>query len=369
MMNYRTLVINPGSTSTKIAIFEDTHLLAQQEINYLPADLAHFIDLMDQKDFRIKSIVDFMNKHDFDFQSIDAFVGRGGLMRAIPGGTYTIDTQMISDLTKGLFGIHAANLGAIIADYFGEMYQRPAFVVDPVVVDEFDPVAYLSGYKDWDRRSVFHALNQKAVARQALKQIGKSYENANLIVAHMGGGISVGAHKLGRVVDVNNGLDGDGTYSPNRTGSVSAISLVDYIYDQAPKKSEVVKLITHEGGLKSYLGTDDLKTIEKEINQGDEYSRLIFDGMVYQIAKEIGKQATVLMGQVDLIVLTGGMARSGRLVKAITQRVDWIAPVTVIPGQMEMQALNLGAQRVLQQIEQPKNYVKEAEELANGRSI
>jgi len=233
-MGFKTLVINPGSTSTKIAIFEDKSLLLGRNIDYADNELHQFKNLMDQKQFRINSIIEFMANSHVDFEQIDAYAGRGGLMKPIPGGTYRIDEKMIVDLTSGNYGIHAANLGAIIANYFGNIYQKPAFVVDPVVVDEFIPVAYLSGYKSWDRRSVFHALNQKAVAREALAKVGKRYNEGNAIVAHLGGGISVGAHRKGRVIDVNNGLDGDGTFSPNRTGTISAVSLIDYIYREKP---------------------------------------------------------------------------------------------------------------------------------------
>lgn len=368
-MRYQTLVINPGSTSTKIAIFDNQELLVSKNIKYAANELHDFKTIMDQKNFRIESINDFMTEKEWDFRQIDAFVGRGGLMQAIPGGTYRVDGQMLADLESGTFGVHAANLGAIMADYFAKKYQRKAFVVDPVVVDEFIPVAYLSGYKSWNRRSVFHALNQKAVARAALKTLGKSYSEGNVIVVHMGGGISVGAHQKGRVIDVNNGLDGDGTFSPNRTGSVSAVSLIDYIYEHQPTRAEMIDLITHQGGLKSYLGTDDLLTIERRIEQGDEYSRFIFDGMVYQIAKEIGKQATVLEGQVDVLAFTGGMARSDRLMKALTQKANWIAPVQIFPGEMEMQALNQGVQRVLNQSELAKDYAVEAEGLRHDERI
>jgi len=273
--------------------------LLGRNIEYADNELHQFKELMDQKQFRINSIIEFMANSHVDFNQIDAYVGRGGLMKPIPGGTYNVDMSMINDLTSGNYGLHAANLGAIIANYFATMYNKPAFVVDPVVVDEFEPVAYLSGYKSWDRRSVFHALNQKAVAREALAKVGKRYNEGNAIVAHLGGGISVGAHRHGKVVDVNNGLDGDGTFSPNRTGSISAISLIDYIYNQRPTRNEAIHLITHQGGLKSYLGTDDLRVVEQKIANGDEYAELIFNALVYQIAKEIGKQATVLDGNVD----------------------------------------------------------------------
>jgi len=368
-MSFKTLVINPGSTSTKIAIFEDQDLLLSKNINYADNELHQFEKLLDQKDFRIKSIEDFMADSGMDFDEIDAYVGRGGLMKPIPGGTYQIDSNMIADLMSGNYGLHASNLGAIIANYFAELYHKESYVVDPVVVDEFTPLAYLSGYKSWDRRSVFHALNQKAVARKALGEIGLRYNEGNAIVAHLGGGISVGAHRKGRVIDVNNGLDGDGTFSPNRTGSVSAVTLIDYIYDKKPTRSEVINLITHKGGLKSYLGTDDLRLIEENIAKGDTYSKLILDGLIYQISKEIGKQATVLNGEVDVIAFTGGMARSDLVMESLTQKNKWIAPIQIYPGEMEMQALNMGVQRVLKQIEPAKNYVKESEDLENGKRI
>ncbi|KRK80641.1 butyrate kinase [Companilactobacillus nodensis DSM 19682 = JCM 14932 = NBRC 107160] len=365
----RTLIINPGSTSTKIALFADNECVLNQNIEHENHEILKFHSLVEQEPFRIQKIEEYITAHNIDLNSIDAFVGRGGLMRPIPGGTYEVDTAMIEDLRSGKFGIHASNLGAIISDYFAKKLQKRAFIVDPVVVDEFEPVAYLSGFKGLERRSVFHALNQKAVAREALKNINKKYAESNVIVAHLGGGISIGAHKRGKVVDVNNGLDGEGPFAPNRTGQVSAMSVVDYVFDHQTDRETMRKLITQTGGLVSYLGTNDLREVEAKITSGDKYAKLVFDSLVYQISKEIGKQAAVLQGEVDMVILTGGLAYSVPLKKALTQKNKWIADVVVIPGEMEMQALNLGAQRVLTGTEDVKNYQKESEALAHAKRI
>ncbi|WP_334328817.1 butyrate kinase [Companilactobacillus sp. HBUAS59699] len=365
----KTIIINPGSTSTKIAMFDNTDCLLNKNIEHNNSEILKFHTLIEQEPFRIKKIEEYLDSEGVDLNQIDAFVGRGGLMRPIPGGTYEVDTMMVDDLSSGKFGIHASNLGGIISDYFAKKFNKKAFIVDPVVVDEFEPVAYLSGFKGLERRSVFHALNQKAVAREALKKINKKYPESNVIVAHLGGGISIGAHKQGRVVDVNNGLDGEGPFAPNRTGQVSVMSVVDYIFEHNVDRETMRKKITQTGGLVSYLQTNDLRDVEEKIDSGDKYAQLVFDSLVYQISKEIAKQASVLNGVVDLIVLTGGLAYSNLLVKALSQKNKWISNVVVIPGEMEMQALNLGAQRVLTGTEDLKNYQKESEALANAKRI
>lgn len=365
----KTIIINPGSTSTKIAMFENENCILNKNIEHDNDEILKFHSLVEQEPFRIKKIEEYFISQKIDLTEIDAFVGRGGLMRPIPGGTYEVDSEMITDLRSGKFGLHASNLGAIISDYFAKKFQKRAFIVDPVVVDEFEPVAYLSGFKGLERRSVFHALNQKAVAREALRRINKKYTESNVIVAHLGGGISIGAHRNGKVIDVNNGLDGEGPFAPNRTGQVSVMSVVDYIFEHNLDRETIRKMITQTGGLVSYLKTNDLRDVEASIESGDAYSKLVFDGLAYQISKEIAKQASVLNGKVDLIVLTGGLAYSEPLVKALTQKNKWISKIEIIPGEMEMEALSLGAQRVLTGTEDVKNYQKESEALANAKRI
>ncbi|WP_125764985.1 butyrate kinase [Companilactobacillus hulinensis] len=365
----RTLIINPGSTSTKVAMYDNETEVFGTNIEHNNDEIDRFDNLFAQEPFRIAVIENYVQKQNFNLDEIDAFVGRGGLMKPIPGGTYEVDDTMIADLKSGRYGIHASNLGAIIAQEFAKKYHKRAFIVDPVVVDEFEPVAYLSGVKNLDRRSVFHALNQKAVAREALKKIGKSYDDANVIVAHLGGGISIGAHKNGRVVDVNNGLDGEGPFAPNRAGAVSVMSVVDYIFEHHATREAMRMMITQAGGLVSYMGTNDLRVVQTKMDNGDSYAKLVFEGLVYQISKEIGEQAAVLKGKVDLIIFTGGLAYSVPLMKALTKDVGWIAPTFVLPGEMEMQALNLGGQRVLNGLEPAKNYRIESEALANGKRI
>ncbi|WP_125566667.1 butyrate kinase [Companilactobacillus insicii] len=365
----KTIIINPGSTSTKIAMFDGEKSILNTNIEHDNDEILKFNTLVDQEPFRVNKIEEYLDSEGIDLNEADAFVGRGGLMRPIPGGTYEVDSLMIEDLKSGKFGIHASNLGAIISNYLAKKFNKRAFIVDPVVVDEFEPVAYLSGFKGLDRRSVFHALNQKAVAREALKRVGKKYDESNVIVAHLGGGISIGAHKNGKVIDVNNGLDGEGPFSPNRTGQVSAMSVVDYIFENHADRETMRKLITQTGGLVSYLGTNDLRDVETMIDSGNEYAKLIFDSLVYQISKEIAKQASVLNGDVDLIILTGGLAYSSILTSSLIQENKWITKVESIPGEMEMRALNLGAQRVLTGAEEVKNYQKESEALANAKRI
>ncbi len=302
-------------------------------------------------------IVQLLREKNVPFERIKAVVGRGGLVRPIEGGTYIVTEQMVADLKKGIMGDHPSNCGGLIAYAISKLLGCPAYIVDPVVVDELQDIARISGMPLIERKSIFHALNQKAVAREAAKKLGKKYRECNLIVAHMGGGITVGAHAKGKVIDVNNGLDGDGPFSPERSGGVPIGDLIKVAFSGTYTYPEMKQLIKGHGGMVAYLGTHDLRVVEDRIEKkNDAQARLIYEAMAYQVAKEIGAMSTVLFGKVDAIALTGGVAKSERFVELIKKRVSHLAPVFVFPGEEEMKALAFGALRVLRGEEQAKTY-------------
>ena len=359
---FRILVINPGSTSTKIAIFEDEKMISSETIRHSSEELSKFEKLIDQYEFRLNAIEKFLNKLGFHYSDFDAIVGRGGLVRPIPSGTYEVDELMIEELKMAKYGEHASNLGAVIAYEIAKKYNIPAYIVDPVVVDEMEKIAKISGHPLIERKSIFHALNQKAVARNAARKLGKNYEDVNLIVVHMGGGISIGAHKNGKVIDVNNALDGDGPFTPERSGTLPLTQLVDMCYLENYDYKFIRKRIKGKGGLVAYLGTNSAVEVQKMIEQGDKKAELIYKAMAYQIAKWIGKMAAVLKGEVNAIVLTGGLAYDEKyMVKWLKEYVSFIAPVLVFPGGDEEKALALGALRVLRGIEKPRKYQEEVQ--------
>jgi butyrate kinase len=344
---FRILVVNPGSTSTKIALFEDEN---QREVRSLPHtidELGRFTRVSDQLLFRLGAVEAFMAERGIRPESLDAVVGRGGLLRPLEGGTYLVDDRMADDLRSAAEGEHASNLGGLIARSVADRARIPAFIVDPVVVDELDEVARLTGLPHIRRRSIFHALNQKAVAREAARRLGRPLESLRLIVAHLGGGISVGAHREGRVVDVNNALDGDGPFSPERSGGVPSGQLADWCFSGKTTLAEVRRKLTGEGGLVAHLGTNDLMETERRISAGDRRAALVRDAMAYQTAKQIGAMAAVLEGRVDALVLTGGLSASASFTETVLSRVRWIAPVIVLPGEKEMESLALGGLRIL----------------------
>lgn len=355
-MAYKILAINPGSTSTKLAVFENENCVFKVSVRHDTDKIASFKHIIDQYDFRKKALLDAMKKSDIELSSLDAVVGRGGMLKPIEGGTYTVSEAMIAYMKKAPRGEHASNLGCVIAKEIGDVYKIPSFIVDPVAVDEMDDIARYTGMPEIRRDSLFHALNQKAVALKAAKDLGKPYEDLNLIIAHLGGGISVGAHQKGRVIDVNNALDGDGPMSPERSGSVPLGPLYKMIFKGDYTLEEIKRKNYGQGGLVAYLGTNDGYEIEKRIKDGDEHAKFIFSVMCYQIAKEIGSCSTVLKGDVDAIVLTGGLAYDQFAVHLIKERVDFISKVLVYPGEDEMEALALGALRILKGEEHPKVY-------------
>jgi butyrate kinase len=350
------LVINPGSTSTKIALCKDEKEILTETITHNIEDLSRFNRASDQDLYRMEIIIRVLRERNIDISGIQAVVGRGGLLRPIEGGTYTVNDQMVADLKKGILGDHPSNCGGLIAYVIGKSLGCEAYIVDPVVVDEMEAVAKISGMPLIARKSIFHALNQKAVAREVADKIKKRYEDINVIVAHMGGGISVGIHVKGRVVDVNNGLDGDGPFSAERSGGVPVGDLVRACYSGEYNLADMKKLIKGHGGMVAYLGTQELRTVEDEIENGNEKARLIYEAMAYQISKEIGALSTVVHGNVHAIALTGGMAKSDRFIKLIEGKVKFIAPIYIFPGEQEMRALAMGAMRVLRGDEEAKIY-------------
>jgi len=354
---YRILVINPGSTSTKLAIFEDEKEVLRETIRHSSDELAPFQRITDQYEFRKRVILEFVQKAGYDIKSFDAIVGRGGLVRPIPSGTYEVDELMLQELREGRYGEHASNLGALIANELAKEAGVKAYIVDPVVVDEMMEMARYSGHPDFIRKSIFHALNQKAMARRVAKELGKRYEEVNVIVAHMGGGISIGAHRKGRVVDVNNALDGDGPFTPERSGTLPMTQLIDLCYSGEYTLDDVKKLIKGRGGLVAYLGTNDAREVQDRVREGDEYATLVYRAMAHQIGKWIGKMAAALDFDVDAIVLTGGLAYDDEfLVPWIKEMVSFIAPVYVYPGGDEERALAEGVLRVLRGEEKAKRY-------------
>jgi butyrate kinase len=343
---FRLLTINPGSTSTKVAYFENLNCLSTKSLQHATEELAGYESIIDQYPLRKKAVLDYLAEQDIDPVKLSAVVGRGGLLKPLKGGTYLINPSMLSDLKAASYGKHASNLGAVIASEIAGLSGIPAFIVDPVVVDEYEPLARYSGLPEIPRKSTFHALNQKAVARKASVDLGRPYGELNLIVAHLGGGISVAAHRKGKVIDVNNGLE-EGPFSPERSGNVPVLQLVELCFSGLYTRGEIEKKLVGKGGLVAYLGTADCRDIEERAEANEPDARLAYEAMAYQVAKEIGACSTVLCGCIDAILITGGLARSSMLVDWIADRVKFIAPVKVYPGEDEMAALADGAYRVL----------------------
>ena len=355
-MAYKLLIINPGSTSTKIGVYEDEKELFEETLRHTNEELKQFDTIFDQFQFRKDVILKVLSEKNFDIKTLSAVVGRGGMLKPVEGGTYAVNDAMVEDLKVGVQGPHASNLGGILARSIADEVGVPSFIVDPVVTDELADVARLSGTPDIPRKSKFHALNQKAVAKRLAKESGKKYEDLKLVVTHMGGGVSVGAHKYGKVIDVNNTLDGDGPFSPERAGGVPAGELIKMCFSGKYSKDEVYKKIVGKGGVVAYLGTNDLKSVIDKKNDGDEKCKLVYDAFIYQVAKEIGAMSTVLKGQVDAIILTGGIAYSPFVVDDLKKAIGWIAPVKVYPGEDELLALAQGGIRVLSGEEEAKEY-------------
>ncbi len=354
----RILTINPGSTSTKFGVFSGTDPLYIKTIRHTNEELEPFQKITDEFHFRKELILAQLREAEIDLNQIRAVVGRGGLLKPIESGVYAVNDAMIRDLRNSPLGEHASNLGGLIAhDIASSLPDALALIANPVVVDELEDIARISGHPLLPRISIFHALNQKAVARQHAKSIMRKYEEMNLIVVHLGGGITVGAHQQGRVVDVNQGLDGDGPFSPERSGTLPVGALIKLCFSGKYTEKELLKMNKGEGGLVAYLGTNSAYEVEKRIQNGDEYARLIYNAMAYQVAKEIGSMATVLRFQVDGILITGGIAHDKYFVNQVIERVHRIAPVHVYPGEDELKALAMNGLRVLTHETEPKIYV------------
>ncbi len=355
-MCYRILVINPGATSTKVALYEGENPLFNEVVRHSGEELSKFKTYLEQHSFRRGVILKLLAQKGVRLEELDAVVGRGGPFKPLVSGTYQVNKPMLDDIKGGrVQAEHVSNIGAILADEIAKSQDIPAFIVDPVSVDEFEPVARLSGLPELERKCLSHALNLKMVAKKYSRSIGKPYEELHLIVVHLGGGISVSAHKRGKMVDVNNANDG-GPFSPQRTGSLPVTGLVKLCYEGKYNLQEMIAKLIKKGGLLAYLGTDNLKEVIERIKNGDSRAKLCLEAMAYQIAKEIGAMATVLRGKVDAIIITGGMANSQLLLDWIKERVKFISQIVVYPGEDEMEALAMGALRVLRGEEEAKEY-------------
>ncbi|WP_047375891.1 butyrate kinase [Exiguobacterium sp. ZOR0005] len=348
------LAINPGSTSTKVGLFDGSDEILTKTVRH-GQDVTG-LSLPEQLPYREQEVRDLLTESNIAGGSLSAIVGRGGLLAPMPSGTYAVNAQMREDLASGRFGVHASNLGGLIAYRLGKLFQVPNYIVDPVVVDELQPVARPTGMPEINRRSIFHALNQKAVGKRFATEIGSDYTDLNLIIAHLGGGITVGAHEKGQVIDVNNGLDGDGPLAPERAGSIPVGQVVELCYSTRYKESEMKQKIVGRGGLYAHLGTYDALEIEERMTGGDEQASRLYETMAYRVAQEIAKHGATLSGQVDAILLTGGIAYSEWLTDYIKQRVSYLAPVHVYPGEDELKALAEGALRVIGQQETVRHY-------------
>lgn len=349
---YRVLTINPGSTSTKIGVYEEESPLFITTIHHDREQLRQFPRIAEQYAFRKHTVIDALQTAGIPVRSLHAVVGRGGILPPLESGTYVVDQCMIDYLRAPADREHASNLGALIAREIADEAGIPAYIVDPVSVDEFEPIARISGLPEIERRSLAHALNLKAAARRAAKELGRPYNELNLVVAHLGGGISVSPHRRGRMIDSNQALDGTGPFSPERAGGLPVGDVMRMAFSGKFTYDEMFRHLVGGGGLVAHLGTNDARTVEQRIEAGDQHARLVYSAMAYQIAKEIGAMSAVLFGEVDAIVLTGGLAHSKMLTDDICSRVDWIARMMIFPGEDELLAMAQGGLRVLH-LEEP----------------
>ena len=357
MAVYKILAINPGSTSTKIAVYENEQLTYSKSIRHETGQLSCYAKVSHQFEFRKDLILNELNNKSISLSDFSAVVGRGGLLKPISSGVYEVNEAMLEDLYQGRQGEHASNLGGLIAaDIAKQIPGCKAYIADPVVVDELMPVARLSGHPAFERISIFHALNQKAVAKNYAREVGKLYDDLNLVVAHLGGGVSVGAHCKGKVVDVNNALDGEGPFSPERSGTLPSYALAKLCFSGSHTLDEVRKMIVGEGGMVAFLETNQFTTVCDWVAQGREDAKLVVDAMAYQVAKAIGAMCVTLKGCVDAIIITGGMAYSRSFVQNIEEQVAFLAPVVTSPGEDEMLALAMNGLAVLKGEEVPKMY-------------
>ncbi len=333
------LTINPGSTSTKIGVYDAKKLVFSDTVSHDVSKLSEFSKISEQYDFRKNEVLNYLQENDVDLKSLSIIMGRGGLLRPLASGVYEVNEKMVEDLTTSAFEEHACNLGALIAKEIAQVVGCKAYIADPVVVDELDDISRITGLPEVQKTSKFHALNQKAVARRASKDLNRIYEDSNYVIAHLGGGISIGAHQKGRVIDLNDALYGDGPFSPERAGKLSTGSVIQMCFAKDADEASIKRRLVGNGGLVAHCGTNDARQIEESISNGDEKTKLVYKAMAYQISKEIGALSTVLKGKVDAILITGGIARSEMLISWIKEYTSFLAPVHIYPGEDELQAL------------------------------
>ncbi len=350
------VVINPGSTSTKMALFQGDKKIAEETVSHPSEELTKFDNVADQFDLRMKDIDAWLANHDISEKKVVAIAGRGAPVRPIEGGVYTINQKLLDDLKSMKYSNHASNLGAIIADHLSDKYNVPAYIVDPITIDNFIDLARVSGIPEIERKCRSHALNLKEVCRREAVKMGKTLETANFIGVHMGGGISVAAIEKGRIVDVNDALLGMGPFSPDRAGALPIGPLVKLAYSGKYTEKDLLNKLSRESGLMAYVGEADLREVEKKISGGDADAGKYYDAMIYQIGKEIGAIAAVFRGDFDAIILTGGMAHSEMLVNRLKGYISFLGRIIVVPGQFEMEALAAGTLRALKGEEKPKEY-------------
>ena len=353
---FKLFTINPGSTSTKIALFENDQRIFAVNVNHDAAKLKEFAEISDQFDYRRETILNELAKQNISLEGTDAFVGRGGGLVGLDGGTYPVNDILLQHARVGFTIKHPATLGSQLAHEFAQTYGGKAFVVNPPDVDELDLVARVTGLAGAARESRGHPLNQKEIAHRYAASIGKRYEDLNLVISHIGGGVSITAHRQGRMVDTDDVVNGDGPMAPTRAGSIPCKDIINMCFSGQYTQKQMMDFLTKNGGMVDHLGTSDMLEVIERIKNGDQYAKLIYDAMIYQIGKFIGAYATVLHGKVDAIILTGGIARDENLVARVTEMVGYIAPVKAMPGEFEMEALAAGALRVLRGEEEPKNY-------------
>ncbi len=353
---FKILIVNPGSTSSKLGLYENEQLVAEKKINHSAEEIAKHPRIMDQVDFRRQVMDEFLNEQNIEPHTLSAVVGRGGLLKPIPSGTYRVTPAILEDLKSARYGEHASNMGAVLAHSFTDDYGIPSFIVDPVVVDEYQNLARYSGLKEIPRVPIWHALNVMAVVRQTCKNESFELKEDNFVVAHIGGGITVSAIECGRCIDVSNGLEA-GPFTPERAGAMPTTQLVNLCFSGKYTQAEIKKLLVGRGGLVNYLGTSNLMEVESRIKGGDKACQEVFEAMCYQIAKEIGSYVAVLRGNVRRIILTGGGAKCQLLTKNVTEYVKCFAPVYLVPGEDELSALAMGALRILRNETKPSEYL------------
>jgi butyrate kinase len=356
MKTFRILAINPGSTSTKIALFDNDTELFKVTLEHDAQELNAFRDLSEQKPYRLDKIIEVLKEKNIALESVDAFMGRGGGQEAMEGGTYCVNDLAYEHARIGFRAVHPCILGSQTARDLGDLYGKPSFFVNPPCVDEMIDEARVSGMKEILNRNHVHALNQKEVGSRYAESVGKSYRDMNLVIAHIGGGLSVTAHRRGRMIDTNDCLGSSGAFSPTRSGYVSAIGLLRMCFSGKYTEKEIYNKITKNGGLVDYLGTNDVREVRRRIGAGDAYAEMIFSALIHQIKKEIGAMTAILDGEVDAIILTAGVSYDTSFVESIRKSLSFVAPVVAMPGEFEMEALARGALNVLTGREKPKEY-------------